>query len=149
MPANEQLALNAVMEIPKISFTVFGTPIPQGSMRAFLRPGMKHPVVTSDNKKLKPWRQEVTGCALRAFRAPVLRPSALCVEINFFLTKPERKSSKIHHPSTKPDADKLLRGVLDALTGVVYEDDSQVCRIIVEKYYGRPERAEITVSVLP
>lgn len=148
MAVTEQLRLPAVGEIPKISFTVYGTPVPQGSMKAFMRPGSKFPVITSANKKLKPWRQEITGCALKVFRAPVLRPSALSVEIKFFLTKPESKSARVKYPSTKPDVDKLLRGVLDALTGVAYEDDSQVCRVVMEKNYGRPERAEITVSVL-
>jgi crossover junction endodeoxyribonuclease RusA len=143
-----QLVLDTVNEIPKISFTVYGTPVPQGSMRAFLRPGSKFPIVTSDNKKLKPWRQEITGCALKVFRGPVLRPNAIWVEVKFFLAKPQSKSAKIVYPTTKPDVDKLLRGILDALTGVAYEDDSQVCRVTMEKNYGRPERAEITVSVL-
>lgn len=145
----EQLVLRGtVNELPSISFTVYGTPVPQGSMKAFLRPGSRFPIVTSDNKKLKPWRQEVTGCALKMFRAPVLRPAALWIEVKFFLSKPKSKSAKILYPSVKPDADKLLRGILDALTGVAYEDDSQVCWAMVEKNYGRPERAEITVGVL-
>ena len=148
MAISEQLRLMTVGEAPSISFTVFGTPVPQGSMKAFMRPGMRHPVVTSDNKKLKPWRQEVTGCALRAFRSPVLKPAALCVSVTFFLHRPESKARKIIYPSAKPDIDKLLRGILDALTGVAYEDDSQVCRVVMEKNYGQPERAEITVGVL-
>ncbi|HXP82593.1 MAG TPA: RusA family crossover junction endodeoxyribonuclease [Verrucomicrobiae bacterium] len=148
MAKGEQLAMGTVDVVPSISFTVYGTPVPQGSMKAFLRPGSKFPVVTSDNKKLKPWRQEVTLCAMKVFRAPVLKPRALWVNVLFFLSRPPSKSVKIEYPGTKPDIDKLLRGVLDALTGVAYEDDSQICRVSVQKNYGRPERAEITVGVI-
>ena len=104
--------------------------------------------MTSDNKKLKPWRQEVTGCALRAFRSPVLRPTAVVLTVNFFLRRPASKAKKIIYPSVTPDIDKLLRGIFDALTGVAYEDDSQVCLVVMGKNYGQPERAEITVGVL-
>ena len=33
----------------------------------------------------------------------------------------------------KPDADNILKSVLDALTGVAYEDDSQVTTAVVRK----------------
>jgi len=38
------------------------------------------------------------------------------------------------YPKT-PDLDKLVRGVLDALTGVCYVDDSQVTTIECEKVW--------------
>lgn len=49
-------------------------------------------------------------------------------------------------PSTMPDVDKLIRGVLDALTNVVYGDDGQIVRAVGTKRYGEPARAEIRVT---
>ena len=36
----------------------------------------------------------------------------------------------------KIDCDNLAKTVLDALNGIAYDDDKQVCRLIVEKKYG-------------
>ena len=40
-----------------LTFDVLGTPVPQGSTRAFVRAGRA--VTTSDNVKTKPWRQDI------------------------------------------------------------------------------------------
>lgn len=34
------------------------------------------------------------------------------------------------------DVDNLAKGVMDALSGVAYDDDSQVVRLVAEKRYG-------------
>ena len=47
-----------------IQFTVLGVPQPQGSMRAIPTP--KGARLASDNKAMRPWRQEVGWGALRA-----------------------------------------------------------------------------------
>jgi Holliday junction resolvase RusA-like endonuclease len=50
---------------------------------------------------------------------------------------------------TTPDLDKLQRSTLDALTGVLFKDDSQVCRILAMKCYcleGELEGCEIVVE---
>jgi Holliday junction resolvase RusA-like endonuclease len=45
------------------------------------------------------------------------------------------------------DGDKLMRAALDALTGVVYKDDSQVARWSGSKTYStEPEGVWISVS---
>lgn len=42
-------------------------------------------------------------------------------------------------PETRPDADKLLRAVGDALTGVVYRDDAQLTTVVVRKRWAKTE----------
>jgi Holliday junction resolvase RusA-like endonuclease len=39
-------------------------------------------------------------------------------------------------PETRPDTTKLFRAVEDALLKIVFNDDSQVSRILVEKIYA-------------
>jgi len=52
-------------------------------------------------------------------------------------------------PSRAPDVDKAARAILDGLTGVVYEDDKYVARLVVEKWFGRRPGAYITIQTLP
>jgi Holliday junction resolvase RusA-like endonuclease len=37
--------------------------------------------------------------------------------------------------TTKPDLDNLGKAILDALNEIAYNDDGQVCRLTVEKWY--------------
>jgi len=50
-----------------------------------------------------------------------------------------RKKSAAPFHITVPDLDKILRSVLDSLTGIVYKDDSQVDQIIARKAYALPD----------
>ena len=43
----------------------------------------------------------------------------------------------MNRPAKKPDADNILKAVLDALNGVAYEDDKQVIEVICRKWYSR------------
>jgi Holliday junction resolvase RusA-like endonuclease len=53
------------------------------------------------------------------------------------------KASSPAWPCVKPDCTKLLRGVEDAMTGIVWRDDAQVVEQMVSKVYGAPERAQV------
>lgn len=55
------------------------------------------------------------------------------MQLTFRLTAP--KSVRREHPTVRPDLDKLVRAVLDALTGLAYKDDSQVVSIQASKTY--------------
>ena len=59
------------------------------------------------------------------------------LEVMFYLDRPSSVSTvKRPYPTVPPDLDKLIRGVGDALTGVVYDDDSQVIRTLAWKTYA-------------
>ena len=40
-------------------------------------------------------------------------------------------------PTGKPDLDNALKLLFDALNGIVYQDDSQICGIKAGKIYGQ------------
>lgn len=126
------------------SFTVYGTPVPQGSTKAFIPKGWKRAVITTDNKKLKPWRQEVSQAAIAADLQVLTGP--VFIRLQFFLAKPKSRPKKWLEPTVKPDLDKLCRGVLDSLTGICFNDDAQVIALSAEKSYGLPERLEIHIG---
>ena len=134
-----------------LSFTVHGIPAPQGSTRAFIPKGWSRPIITAANKKTKPWRQEVAGAALTAMEKDLLscagRNIAFRLIVVFRFQRPKSVKASILEKTTKPDTDKLIRSVLDALTGILWEDDSQVVEIIARKEFGTPS-AEITIQEL-
>lgn len=134
-----------------LSFTVYGTPQPQGSAKAFVVRGRAR--VTSANAKNMPWRNEVAHCALAA-RAEAghhnlfaAKHVPVLVQATFVFAKPPSAPKKRTHHVVKPDCDKLLRSIGDALTGIVWQDDSQVVGMAGRKVYGLPERVEIEVRL--
>lgn len=113
--------------------------------------GAKFPVVTSDNPKLKPWRQEIAITAfaeMRAQNCTLLDVSPVRLAINFVFQKPKSARKSALFKTTKPDLDKLIRAVCDALSGVVFRDDAQVAHCDLAKTFGEPSRTEITITEL-
>ncbi len=69
--------------------------------------------------------------------------------MDFYFERPKSASLKSRPGMTvKPDGDKLVRAVFDAMTGTVVTDDAQFVDIHARKFYGIPERVEITIGEL-
>jgi Holliday junction resolvase RusA-like endonuclease len=122
-------------------FDVVGTPIPQGSMRAFRRPGGGYPIMTADNPRTRPWKDAVTWAASELHVITLAGPAL--VRIDFRLARPKGHTGKRGllpsapaHPETKPDIDKLARAVLDSLVEAqLLRDDALVAELRVRKRY--------------
>jgi Holliday junction resolvase RusA-like endonuclease len=52
-------------------------------------------------------------------------------------------------PGKKPDLDNIAKAWNDALNGVVYRDDSLICRMTLDKRYGSQPLVVVTVRPLP
>lgn len=133
----------------RLTFTVYGVPQPQGSARAFMPKGARFPVVTSDNPKLKPWRQEITAVALMEMKKQklqLLATAPVYIDVAFYFLKPKSAKKDAIWKTTKPDFDKLIRGLCDGLTGVVFRDDAQVCQCFVTKKFGEPSRTQVVIT---
>lgn len=48
--------------------------------------------------------------------------------------------------TNKIDCDNLAKTILDALNGIAYDDDKQVCRLFVEKRYGEVPCVEVMLK---
>lgn len=129
----------------RIFFTVRGNPQPKGSMRAFMPRGARFPVVTNDNKKTKPW-QDLVGYFANT-SAPAGGPWSGPVQLNlsFWIQKPVSLPKSFFWATKKPDLDKLARAVKDALKGIIYVDDAQVVRTILEKNYGDAPGVDVEI----
>jgi crossover junction endodeoxyribonuclease RusA len=143
-----------------ITFNVDGVPQPKGSTKAFAagwRPGsLSRPtvIVTSDNTGLKAWAAQVRAAAIVA-QVPKQAEGPVTVGLAFRLPRPDylrkKKTIGTQPPHVKrPDVDKLCRGVLDAISGVGWHDDSQVDSIRATKRYAEPlESPGVTVFITP
>ena len=109
------------------SFFVEGKPVPQGSLK-FINGRPIHERAVD----LAVWRANIA----REARAAEVRKQAdgsVWLELTFYALMP--KTVKREEPYVKPDLDKLIRAVLDGLTGVAYDDDCQVTKVEAEKHY--------------
>lgn len=132
-----------------VQFFVPGVPVPKGSAKAFMRKGARFPVVMQDNaEKQKPWASMVGLCAQSAGAQRI--GGSVCLKMSFYFPRPKshfRKNGVDFRPSapathvTKPDLDKLVRCVMDALTGIAYTDDSQVIELHLHKTFADERQA--------
>jgi crossover junction endodeoxyribonuclease RusA len=114
-------------------FEAVGDPVSQGSMRAFMVAG--RPIVThTKGVKLNEWRDIIGWAARDAVKEVHAGP--ITVGAVFWFLRPASVSAKKRpYMTVKPDIDKVTRALLDALTGIVFRDDSQVVKLDVQKRY--------------
>jgi len=127
-----------------IRFVVYGEAKPKGSTRAFVVGGRAK--TTTNNPNAKEWQQLVAMSA-QQYR-PVTGPYEGAVKLyaHFYFARPRSVSEKKRpHHIVKPDLDKLLRNIGDALKGVIYAEDARIYQIIATKSYDTIPRVEIEV----
>ncbi len=142
-----------------IQFTVLGIPQPAGSKRAFpfhKKNGKLGVAVSDSNPKARDWKHAVASAAVESAShlGPSVLEGPLFVVMQFVLPRPkghfkkngELTGSAPPRPITRPDTQKLARGTTDALTGILWRDDSQIVVEHLTKHYGEPARVEITVT---
>ena len=145
------------------SFFVYGTPAPQGSKRH-----LGNGVLVESSKRVAPWRADVRAAAQKWFPRPQSSPHPhpgyfhLTLEFRFPRPKSHYRTGRFSWAlreqapradchTQRPDVDKLARAVLDALTGVVWGDDSRVTHLTASKQWCEPgeEGVHITIEVRP
>lgn len=96
------------------------------------------------SKEVGPWRERVALMAHATKGAygyavgdgVIPRGHPVEVDIRFYLPRPASLAKKLAAMVKRPDIDKLGRAILDALTDVVFEDDSQVVDLFLRKRYA-------------
>lgn len=117
-------------------FFIEGRPIPQGSLK-FINGHAIH--VRAQDLAL--WRADIA----RVTKSIIVEKAIEGVEVHLTFTLLKPKTVKRNEPFVRPDIDKLIRAVLDGLTGVAYDDDQQVTKITAVKEYGTVEGVLIRV----
>jgi Holliday junction resolvase RusA-like endonuclease len=137
-----------------VTFSVDGKPIPQGSVVAHVH-GKRASIHYAQGSGLAVWRNQVADKAQAAWGETVYG-GPMHISIDFHMQRPKSHYKDLYGtvrpqylkelPIGTPDLDKLVRAILDSLTGIVWMDDSQVCSIYASKSYGEHPGATITVG---
>jgi Holliday junction resolvase RusA-like endonuclease len=132
----------------RIECTIPGEPVGKGRPR-FTRGGH-----TFTPEKTRCYEQQVALLyRLAAGGFKFQRHIPVTVEIRAYYAIPRsdsvrqrsRKLSGDVLPCKKPDADNVVKIILDALNGLAYEDDAQVVELWIKKEYAEKPRVHILV----
>jgi crossover junction endodeoxyribonuclease RusA len=135
-----------------VTFRVEGmTAAPQGSKRH-----IGNGVMLESCKRVKPWRLLVVEAAVRA-GVPLLK-GPVTMSVVFLFARPmghfrkdnSLKPSAPKHHAVRPDGSKLIRSTEDALSKLLYEDDSRIVTGTWHKRYCVDnERPGAIITVAP
>lgn len=134
---------------PCVRIVIPGTPIAQGRGIA-VRRGEHVRVV--DPKRSRDWKAYAATYMQAAMCEAEIEPMVGPVELRVTAWWALKKAPRIAALRPKrPDADNVAKAVKDAASGVLWIDDAQVVRMLVEKWQapqGEPARVEVVVQQL-
>lgn len=135
-----------------VQFTVFGEPVAQGRPKFSTAGGFPK---AYDPAKSRDYKDYVRlAAAEHAPKVPLEGPLGMVLTVYRSTPKSfsKRKASLAEvgeiTPTTKPDVDNYLKGVKDALKGIIWRDDSQVVEVYARKRYSARPRIEVKVKQL-
>lgn len=133
-----------IKAVNEFSFTVFGDPIGQGSMRHIGGGRM----IAANDKELRAWRKTIAA-AVNEKRREVGKWSfegAVGLQVRFIVRR-KKTQEKLTHAVKPYDLDKLCRSVGDGISidCDLVLNDSQIVRLDASKDFGDEPRAEIRV----
>lgn len=135
-----------------IQFTVYGTPV--GKQRPKFSTFNGHATAYTPAKTVNYENLVKLSYQQQCNDKPYEKDVPLKAEITAYFPIPKSASvkrkkmmldGKIRH-TKKCDADNLAKAVLDALNGIAYYDDSQVCELSVSKLYSDNPRVIVSIS---
>lgn len=144
----------------QVEFFVPGTPVPKGSTKYVGKNKKtgKAVVVQQNEADIKVWSESIKWlCKAKCKGEPATGPISL--EVHFLMPRPKahfgtgrnsnvKKQNAPYWHTSKPDLDKLVRCVKDALTGEIWKDDSQCVMVMATKVYGDDTGCRIKIDYL-
>ena len=136
-----------------LAFEIPGQPIGQG------RP--KFSTINGHARAYDPEKSRNYKAYIRMLATQAMKDSGFTmiegpcsIEIFAFFEVPKSKSKKfreaalngLERPTKKPDLSNIIKGIEDALNGLVYKDDSSIVSLKIQKYYSEFPRVEIEIS---
>jgi Holliday junction resolvase RusA-like endonuclease len=147
-----------------LTFLVHGVPVGAGSKHGFAvkKNGQytgKVAMVDTSRERGKDWRQSIVSACFDVMHSRGITPfnEPVIIRASFIFPRPKshyrtgrykgilRDNAPAVH-SSKPDIDKVLRSLLDALTFIAIRDDSLICEIHAYKSYSDTPGARITIT---
>lgn len=135
----------------EINYTVVGIPKPQARPKVFHRTLKSGKPFVSTYSPKTDWFGLVYTESLKIKNSIKNRlVGALELNLTFCMPIPKsiskKKREQLHYVTKKPDVDNLAKAVMDAINQVgIWEDDSQVSRLVVGKIYSDEPRCIISI----
>ncbi len=124
------------------TFIIRGIPRAQGRPKFYRRGNF---VGAYDPKESRQYKDNVAA-QIVAQSPRYIADAAIDLSVWFDLPRPKTLPKRVTEHTKKPDLDNLVKGVKDALKGLVWRDDSQVVRITAVKQYGHEPGVQIIVK---
>ena len=138
-----------------IEFTIPSVPVAQ--------PRQRHRIMNAGGRQfahnytptthpVNAFKAAVQLAARQAFvGAPMRCPLSLTAV--FVLPRPQKFCGKKYLPNrlrhaAKPDSDNLRKSLTDALEGIVFANDSQICEEIIKKYYAAKDEQPCAIVAI-
>ena len=136
-----------------IEFSVKGKPNAQMRHRTVNRPGFKGTYDPSKDAK----KDFLLMAHNKAPKEPLTGPLGLTAI--FYMPRPKNhfgtgkkasflKEDAPEYYTNRPDCDNFCKLVMDALTGIFWRDDSQICQLFTQKLYSDSPRTYILIQTL-
>ncbi len=126
---------------------IYGTPIAQpryhtGKGFSYIRKtskGKQHPIIG--------FKERIYWACFNAVRDLDHYPlkGGVYVELDFIFKRHKGIPKNQKYKTTKPDRDNLDKAVLDAMNGIIYVDDAQVCDGPIRKLWG--DEAQVIIKI--
>lgn len=125
-----------------IKFTVPGAPVGKGRPKVSTRGGkfakMYTPEKTANYETLVALAAQQAMVGRRLLDGPVAVMMAILLPIPASWSKKKQAEALCWTflPTKKPDADNVVKAIFDGINGVVWNDDVQVCDLLMVKRYA-------------
>ena len=137
----------------KLMFEIPGSPIGQGRPKFSTINGHAKAYDPEKSRNYKAYVRMLATQAMRENDFEMITGSC-AIKIWAYFDIPKSKSKKFKEaalegkekPTKKPDADNIVKAILDALNGLMYKDDSCIVELSCVKYYSDVPRVEVYVQ---
>ncbi len=100
------------------------------------------------------YREKLFWIVKHSIAKPIARPQRIFIVVEVFRPVPKSATKAMRElmladrvsPVGRPDADNYLKQIMDGLNSVVWEDDSQITKIEVQKIYSEMPRLRLVVA---
>ena len=103
----------------------------------------------TDSKHGKTFAVAVQWAAKQAGVTMIEKGRGVSLQVVYGFARPKGRDRGRRDPCVRPDVDKLVRALLDALTGIAYHDDGQVVALAVRKIYATRDVAQVCILAEP
>ncbi|WP_316176237.1 RusA family crossover junction endodeoxyribonuclease [Bradyrhizobium sp. SZCCHNRI1073] len=137
-----------------ITIALSGPPQGKGRARSFVKGNGRIGTYTPDKTRTYEGMIRTAAMAEMVGRQPLAVPVEFVMRAVFAVPAswPEKKRAQAMgeriKPGKKPDLDNIAKAWSDALNGVVFADDAQIVRMVLDKRYGPAPLVVCTVRAL-